>query len=319
MGFGVALGLGDLHDGFPADPGAGVLAADGATVGVHLLEHPSRTDVGIVWNRQEVRAEALGDPVEPLPQFFRPFAVEGGVGHKLPRHVGAFAHQHHAVDAGAAREAGPLPTDQGGEDARVIVPVGGLDDALPGGTDDRFQVDVLKGFLAVHGLGHFHKHQPFLARAAAHFQQASARWRVCHAFVPAEQGRGDTEVFRVIRDDEKVQRPRQLDAPAESGVDGRQSLGEAVSHFRTRGSVLHGVGVVGIGAVNVRVAEVHLGGFLGLGQGGGRQGTEHNPGRVKRGMKRTVNVQSPAKYRETSFNHYCNTMIIKDNKSIQPH
>ena len=210
MGFGVALGLCDLHDWLPADAGSGVLAADGPSVRIHVLEHAPRTDVGIVRNRQESRADALARLFEPLPEVFRPLAVERGEGQELPGDVGAFAHEHHPVNGVGGREAAPLPADQARKNARFVVPVGDLDAALPCGADDGFEVDFLEGFVAVHGTGHLHEHQPFLAWIAAHLQQPPARRRVCHPLIAAEQRGGDAQVFGVIRDDEKVQRPFQL-------------------------------------------------------------------------------------------------------------
>ena len=296
MGFGVALGLGDLHDRLPADAGSGVLAADGTPVRIHVLEHAARTDVGVVRNRQEGRADALARLLEPLPEVFRPLAVERGEGQELPGDIGAFAHEHHPVNGVGGREAAPLPADQARENARFIVPVCDFDAALPGGADDGFEVDFLEGLVAVHGAGHLHEHQPFLAWTAAHLQQPPARRRICHALIAAEQRGGDAQVFGVIGDDEKVQRPLELDSPAETGVDRRHSLGETVGHVRIRGSILHGVGVVRIGTVDVRIAEVHLCVRSGLAPRGKRQCTDQYPGCVNQGMQYSIHPCKPIHY-----------------------
>ena len=301
MGFGVALGLGDLHDRLPADARSGVLAADGPPVRIHVLEHAPRTDVGIVRNRQEGRADALARLFEPLPEVFRPLAVERGEGQELPRDVGAFAHEHHPVNGVGGRKAAPLPADQARENARCVVPVGDFDAALPGGADDRLQVDFLEGLVAVHGAGHLHQYQPFLAGTAAHLQQPPARRRICHALIAAEQRGGDAQVLCVVRDDEKVQRSLKLDSSAETGMDRGHSLCETVGHVRIRGSILHGVGVVRIGAVYVGVAEVHLRAVFGLRPCNDGLGAEQYPGRMNQDMKHAVHPHMSVNNGEMSY------------------
>ena len=134
MGLGCSLDLQHLCERLPPHAGPRILGADGTTVAVHHVEHPSAGEVRVVGDGDEVDPEPITGRLQPVPEIFRSGAGTGGRGRKKPlRRLGVGRSEHHAMHMPAAWAPCPLPPDERGEGARVVVSLGGVHVQRPRG------------------------------------------------------------------------------------------------------------------------------------------------------------------------------------------
>ena len=82
----------------------------------------------------EVDPEPITGRLQPVPEIFRSDAGTGGrCRKKLLRRLGVGRSEHHAMQMLAARGVCPLPPDERGEGARVVVSLGGVHVQRPRG------------------------------------------------------------------------------------------------------------------------------------------------------------------------------------------
>ena len=224
MYFGVALDLGGLHDLLPLHALLRIVGVHRVAAQSGVREHQALGDVGVVRDGQKAGAGAGAGLLQPAPQVVRVGAVDGGEGHEGAGLSGVGVRHHHPMQVGAARHGTPLPADQRGENARLVVGLGGGGDFAPSGAHHlRWRGQRSGGVGAPVGgggarVGGFGQHVPKQRRPGA-FVNGVADGAGGVPVVDAVHKAGfvvlqavavnvaqDAGVLRVVGDDQKVQR-----------------------------------------------------------------------------------------------------------------
>ena len=197
--------------------------------------------------------------VHPFPEVHGIGAAERrGAGHglDLAGAVGVVAEDDVAMEVVALVERGPLVADEGGEAARLVVVLGGVDGLLPRaaiGAACRGHTSSAFGKLALRKMADdLERGLGALARLDHVIPLAARRVGEDLGLARDEVGE-EAHVVRVIRDDEEIERARELRGLAARGHDllaAREAIGVARSQAAAERAGIHREA-----GVQVRVAE----------------------------------------------------------------
>ena len=299
MRLGVALDLGCFNDFLPAHALARVFGIDGPAAQRRIGEHQALGDIGIVGYGQETGAGGGAGLVQPSPQIIGIGALQGGNRLEGTRLVAVGIGDHHAMQVGAAGKGTPFPAQQGGEPTRLVVRLGSRNDFRPGGSLDL----RIGGYGAAGDVPRSTRRHP---RIGTEGENLAEQRRTFPRIDGIAYGAGDipvddavpesrvlllqavvvdvaqpAEKLGVIRDDQKIQRRRQLHARPVIGMNNGLALGEPVGGIRVGGEIVVEEGIEGIGGVQVGIAPQQLplcgcsGSDTGQRHGDGGQGRGH--------------------------------------------
>ena len=255
VGLAIALDLSDLVDRLEARAQLGQLTGVGLAVVGLDGEHAPVAQVAVVGDRQHLGSGAIRELRQMAPQILRVLTVELREGHGLIGDRCVAAEQDVPVQI-VPTASGVLVTDDGGESPGLVEPIG-QGRVLPPGIPHRRRI-VDRGDLLAERGDDLHR------RAESQIGIASVQLVVP---APTDLGPEDRRIaipelrhqavhLRVIRDDDEVERSRQL------GLEpvGRGDLlapSEAEGIFLPHG--VHRARVDGDGGVEMCLAEVHFG------------------------------------------------------------
>ena len=250
----VALHLGDFVERLPAHPALRVVAVERLLRGQrHVVEHQAAGEVAVVRDGEHAGARLPLRLAHPFPQVLGILAVVLRERNHLIGLGLAVPEDHVAVQVVAGRTRGPLVADEGGELARFVVFFGR--GSLPRPHRPRDGLAALQGVLPdEHPLTPGVVGEPTLPALDQIVHRAS-ELRLQEVGVRLGDHRRQTEILRMIGDDQEVQRPKQARADAGAGGD-LLAAGESIGLLRPQPATHHS-GIRRVGRVEVRVAEIH--------------------------------------------------------------
>ena len=217
-----------------------------------VVEHEPIGEIAVVPDGQQPPARFFLVVGHPLPQVLGIDAVVLRVGHDLIGFVLGVAKDDYSMQIVARGRRRPLVADQRGEVTRVVVFFGCSGDALPRRARHRHP---LEGILA-----RKHGRTPCVVRLRAlaaldEFNHLAAELGREEIRVRFGDHRRQAQVFRVIRDNQEIQRPTEPRGQSAAGLHGLAAR-EAIRFLRSETITEH-AGVGRIAGVQVGIAKKH--------------------------------------------------------------